>query len=155
MKIRKYQEQDLDAIVKLFYDTVHSVNRKDYTEEQVCAWADGRVDTEMWNRSFEEHTTVVAEQEGEIVGFGDMDEKGYLDRLYVHRDYQGLGVGSAICDTLEKTVKAGGLSVHASITARPFFEKRGYHVLEEQQVERGGVLLTNYKMEKQKDEIIC
>ena len=37
---------------------------------------------------------------------------------------------------------------HASITARPFFEKRGYQVLRAQQVERRGILLTNYIMEK-------
>ena len=31
---------------------------------------------------------------------------------------------------------------------RPFFEKRGYRVVKEQQVERQGILLTNYVMEK-------
>jgi GNAT superfamily N-acetyltransferase len=29
------------------------------------------------------------------VGFADMDADGYLDRLYVHRDYQGRGVAAA------------------------------------------------------------
>ena len=37
---------------------------------------------------------------------------------------------------------------HASITARPFFERRGWHVVKEQQVERRGVLLTNFVMER-------
>lgn len=38
---------------------------------------------------------------------------------------------------------------HASITARPFFEKRGYRVVKEQQVNRQGILLINYVMEKE------
>lgn len=72
---------------------------------------------------------------------------GYLDRLYVHADYQGRGVASAICEELERPVR-GKIVTHASITAKPFFEKRGYRVVREQQVERRGVLLTNYVMEK-------
>ena len=77
-----------------------------------------------------------------------MDSKGYLDRLYVHKDYQRQGVATAICDELERAVKAGKYTTHASITARPFFQKRGYRVVREQQVERCGILLTNFVMEK-------
>ena len=44
----------------------------------------------------------------------------------------------------------GNILVHASITARPFFEKRGYRVIKEQKVERQGVLLTNFVMEKER-----
>ena len=40
------------------------------------------------------------------------------------------------------------VTVHASRTARPFFEQRGYRVLYAQQVERRGVPLENFAMEK-------
>ncbi len=36
---------------------------------------------------------------------------------------------------------------HASVTAKPFFEKRGYRVVKEQFVERKSVFLKNYIME--------
>jgi len=39
--------------------------------------------------------------------------------------------------------------VHASITAKSFFESRGYKVVKEQKIERKSVLLTNYFMEKE------
>ena len=74
----------------------------------------------------------------------------YLDRLYVHKDYQHRGVATAICDALEQNNKATELTTHASITARPFFEKRGYTVVREQQVERRGELLTNFVMRKER-----
>lgn len=31
MELRPYQPQDLDAILELFYETVHAVNRRDYS----------------------------------------------------------------------------------------------------------------------------
>ncbi len=95
-----------------------------------------------------EHYTLVAEKNGMVVGFGDMDRTGYLDRLYVHRDCQGQGIATALCDRLEAGHPAGPVTTHASITAKPFFESRGYRVIKEQQVERKGVILSNFVMQK-------
>lgn len=183
MELRRYRSSDCKGMAELFYDTVHSVNRRDYTPEQLDAWADGNVDLMDWDRSFQEHFTVVAEIHGCLAGFGDMDRDGYLDRLYVSRDHQGQGVAAAICRCLEQWIaeqRCGGgihteaaemapaadvaekltdqavpetgetclVTTHASITARPFFEKRGYRVIKEQQVERRGQRLTNYVMVK-------
>lgn len=147
MRIRAYQSKDCAALAALFYNTVHTVNARDYTQAQLDVWATGHVDPAAWDRSFLAHNTFVAELDGVIAGFGDIDETGYLDRLYVHKDYQRRGVAAALCDAMERTVP-GKIVTHASITARPFFEGRGYTVVRAQQVERQGVLLTNYVMEK-------
>lgn len=149
MIIRKYHSSDLEQIAKLFYDTVHAVNAKDYTQEQLNAWATGQLDLAAWDQSFLEHETYVAEERGLIAGFGDIDRTGYLDRLYVHKDFQNRGIATAICDALEQTVDGEKLHTHASITAKPFFEKRGYRAIRAQRVERQGVFLTNYLMEKE------
>ena len=148
MRLRSSQSSDCPELAELFYNTIHAVNARDYTREQLDAWATGQVDLERWDRELREHHTVVAEEGGILVGFGDMDRSGYLDRLFVHRDFQGQGIATAICDALEGGVSMGRLWVQASITARPFFEGRGYRVVKEQQVERRGVLLTNFVMEK-------
>lgn len=148
MVVRKYQTIDCKYLAGLFYDTVHCVNAKDYKKEQLDVWATGTVDLEAWNKSFLEHYTVVAVEDEAIVGFGDMDSTGYLDRLYVHKMYQGQGIATAICDELEGTVAASKFCTHASITAKPFFIGRGYKVVKEQQVVRGEIALTNYVMEK-------
>ena len=120
MTIREYRPGDCREMAALFYDTVHTVNARYYTPEQLDAWADGRVDLDAWDRSFRAHTTLVAVADGRIVGFGDMAGDGYLDRLYVHKDWQGRGVATALCDRLEAAVP-GPVETHASITARPFF----------------------------------
>jgi len=147
MELREYRPEDCEAITRLFYDTVHTVNRPDYAPAQLDAWADGSPDLDAWNRSLQEHFSLVALEGEELVGFADMAADGYLDRLYVHKDYQGQGIATALCNRLEQTV-AGTIVTHASITARPFFEKRGYRVVKEQQVERRGIRLTNFVMEK-------
>ncbi len=147
MYIREHEPSDCPAMAALFYDTVHRVNCRDYAPEQLDVWATGQVDLDKWNRSFLAHHTLVAMKDGVLVGFGDMDSTGYLDRLYVHADYQGQGIATALCDALEKAVP-GPIITHASITAKPFFQGRGYRVVKAQQVQRQGILLTNYVMEK-------
>lgn len=148
MYLRKYQPTDCPQLARLFFNTVHTVNSKDYTKEQLDAWATGNVDEQQWNQSFMEHFTVVAVEGDTIVGFGDIDSTGYLDRLYVHSMYQRRGIATAICDLLEQ--QASHIVTHASITALPFFKSRGYSVVKHQQVERHGVLLDNFVMEKLK-----
>ena len=148
MIIREYKPTDCEDLVKLFYHTVHTINAKDYSQEQLKVWATDKIDLEVWNRSLSEHFTVVAVENNIIVGFGDIDNSGYLDRLYVHKDYQRRGVATIICDKLEQAVKVNKIITHASITAKPFFEQRGFKVVKEHQVVRNRIALTNYVMEK-------
>ncbi len=149
--LRDYRSGDLDGLEHLFYDTVHTVNAADYSPEQLNAWAPGTVDRARWDRTLREHFTRIAEHAGQIVGFGDLAAEGYLDRLYVHRNFQRCGIATAICDALEAHARLLGVpavTTHVSITARPFFEGRGYHVVKEQQVKRAGVTLINFIMER-------
>lgn len=149
MIIRKYQASDCKELTDLFYNTVHIVNAKDYTKEQLNVWATKQVDLEKWNKSLQEHFSVVALDNETIVGFGDIDKTGYLDRLFVHANYQKKGIATALCNQLEQAVQ-GDITTHAFITAKPFFEKRGYKLVKEQQVERQGIFLTNYVMIKKR-----
>lgn len=131
---------------------MHTVNLKDYTKTQVDVWASGNVDIEAWDKSFKNHYTVISEDKGIITGFGDMSNDGYLDRLYVHKEHQGEGIGSLIVTELERKIKTRYgvhvFTVFSSITAKPFFEKRGYVSLRRNIVSRGGIELINFYMEK-------
>lgn len=149
MIIRKYQASDCKELADLFYNTVHIVNAKDYTKEQLNVRATKQVDLEKWNKSLQEHFSVVALDNETIIGFGDIDKTGYLDRLFVHANYQKKGIATALCNQLEQAVQ-GDITTHASITAKPFFEKRGYKLVKEQQIERQGIFLTNYVMIKKR-----
>lgn len=148
MEIRAYAPDDLDAILQLFYDTVHTTCLGDYTQAQVDAWADGHPDRAAWARSLAGHYTLVALLDGVPAGFGDIDATGYLDRLYVRSDAQGRGVATALCARLEAHAAGKAVRVHASITALPFFLRRGYRLVKPQTVFRKGVALNNFILEK-------
>ncbi|WP_338586604.1 GNAT family N-acetyltransferase [Clostridium baratii] len=151
MNIRMYRSEDCKEIVELFYNTVHSVNAKDYNKAQLDAWAPKDINISKWDKSLLEHYSIVIEDNSIIIGFGDLDINGYFDRLYVHKDYQGAYVATRILNEIEKYAQENEIKVittHSSITAKPFFEKQGYKVVKEQVVERKGQKLKNFIMEK-------
>lgn len=119
--VRDYHPKDCAETACLFFDTVHSVNAVDYSPEQLNAWAPQDRDLEEWNCSFLEHRSLVAVWKDKIVGFcGFWQSREYLDRLYVHREFQHQGVATLLCDHLEGSAAVQKLITHASITARSF-----------------------------------
>ena len=151
MLIKSYEKEFFIDICTLFYETVHSVNAGDYSESQLEAWAPKDNDYSHLKTALEKNWTLVAIEDGVIIGFADIEDTGYLDHLFVHRDYQGKGVATALCNEIEAKGNFNEIETHASITALPFFEKRGYKVVREQIVEIRGEKLENYVMRKRTD----
>lgn len=151
MKTRLYTRNDLDTVLNLFYENVHHVCKDDYSPEQLSAWAPQEPDKYRWEASLDKCHTLVCEKNDHVVGFGSIGETGYIDYLYVDYHYLHQGVASLLLEQLEKYAKAKGilyLNTAASLNACPFFEKNGYVVIKEQSVERHGVRLSRYLMEK-------
>ncbi|MBW4556899.1 MAG: GNAT family N-acetyltransferase [Trichormus sp. ATA11-4-KO1] len=151
MKVRRYEIGDTEAIMKLFSDTIHEVNIRDYTKAQIDAWTSVNMDVEVWMNSLKSKFTYVAQEDGNILGFGELEANGHIDRFYCHKDFQGQGVGTKILEQIELTardLKIQKLFVEASITAKPFFERKKFIVVKKQEVERRGQKLTNFVMEK-------
>lgn len=151
LTIRPYRPSDLDQILLLFFDTVHTVNSRDYTNDQVDCWAPERSDRMRWASFLAENNAYVAAIGDAVVGFADCTAGCYLHMLYAHAEYQGCGIGSGLLSVLEEHARASGcrcIRTDASVTARPFFARRGYECLGEEWVVLSGKAFLRYRMRK-------
>ena len=111
-------------------------------------------DPEMWERRIAEddaRNMFVATKEDRVVGFAELEEDGHVDTLFVHHQYQGCGIASALLDQIEAEARSIGLRrlyTEASITAEPFFRRRGFSMVQPQDVEVRGHAFRNFVMDK-------
>jgi putative acetyltransferase len=151
--IRPYRDTDARATREVFERAVRVTAAAHYTAEQRTAWVPDdplAVVLDDWAARRTAVTTWVAVIDDSVVGFTDLDvETGYLDRLFVDPDAGRRGVGSALIRQVLDEARAVGLrevTVQASRTAQPVFERHGFVVVREQRVERRGVLIENAAM---------
>jgi putative acetyltransferase len=151
MLIRDYNARDAAAITRLFYETIRSVNLRDYSEQQVHAWAPVVPDAKIWHSRLSRRCTLVAEENGQIIAFAELEHDGHLDMFYCRKDVIRCGVGQSLYRAVELQAIGLGLErifTDASITARAFFEHCGFSTVGEQTVTRSGIELSNFRMEK-------
>ncbi|EKA5861786.1 GNAT family N-acetyltransferase [Vibrio alginolyticus] len=151
LSIHCYRTEDAPTLWALFYHTVRIINRRDYTESQVSAWAPSDFDLGVWQHKMDDIQPYVAEIEGQVVGYCDLQGDGLIDHFFCHHEYQGQGVGRDLMSFLFSQAKVQGIKrlySEVSITARPFYEKMGFTVKSRQRVEVRGETLTNFMMEK-------
>jgi putative acetyltransferase len=147
--IRSFKSDDIAVIVQLFKEAVATINIRHYSADQVAIWT--AIDIDRWQTSLEKNITLVAEVDRIIVGFTDMTREGYLDRLYVHKDYQARFVTLRLFKAIEQAARDLGLkkiTTDCSITAKTPAERMGFVVIKEQAVEKRGIMFINYHMEK-------
>lgn len=122
------------------------MNIADYNLEQVKAWAD--IDQEAFgNNLITTHSRVVTNNE-QIIGFGNIDDTGYLDLFYISANYQRQGAGHQLLNDLENGSVCNTITVKSSITAKPFFQKMGYKEVSENLILLRDHEFTNYTLKK-------
>lgn len=86
MRIRPFTAADAEPTLALFRHTVKTVNRRDYSEEEVAAWLlEEDVTPDMWFDSFTGKVAFVAiDDNGALTGFVDCKpQTGLIDRLFL------------------------------------------------------------------------
>lgn len=152
MQIRIAQEGDLPFMQALFADTIQSINQKDYTPEQINVWISTANDSRRWRDKFiRDQYCICALLEEKIVGFASLDYD-FLDVLYVHKDFQRMGVAKSLVHAIQQEALKKEISViftEASITALPFFVRQGFEFIKLNKKELKGIELINYSMKKE------
>lgn len=150
MEIRPYTAADAAPTLAVFLEAVTVTAAADYSPAQVEAWArrDDR-DVDTWHAARVATHTYVAEYDGAVAGFADIDGAGHIGMLYVAPAYGRRGVATALLHRLLRDAAAAGVdevTTEASLTARPFFERHGFLVTARQRVRAGDVELVNFRM---------
>lgn len=150
--IREAQQSDAVELRELYQSTVLTINRRNYSQAEVEDWASCGDDLSKIEGKIETHYFIVAvNQQLKIVGFSSITAQGYLHSMFVHKDFQGEGIATILLNEIERYAIAAGImriTSEVSLTAHPFFEKKGYVVEEEQKRKANQLSLTNFWMAK-------
>jgi len=151
MRLRIALASDLTDLQKIYVETIEEICSLDYSQAQIDVWKSTVENTGRWAAVMNDQLVVVAEKNNKIVGFGTLRDGNYIDFFYIHKNFQRQGIAHNILSQLETHAKKSGnfnITSDVSITALPFFEKKGFVILKEQKNLRKGIELINYKMEK-------
>ena len=151
MKILPYSSDMAGDVTDIFYESVHGIDSAHYTDAQKQAWAPLPRNYESWVMRLMFKQPFVAMVEEKMVGFIELDPDGHIDCMYTLPAFERQGIGSALYEHLlteanNKNIKR--LYVEASHVAKPFFAGKGFIIVEENQVAKGGELITNFTMER-------
>lgn len=152
MTFRQAVISDLEEMQKMYIETIQSVCKNDYNTAQIEAWISGVKNTERWNAVIETQFVLLAIIKNKIAGFGTLKDGNYIDFFYIHKDFQRQGIADKILNELEIEARKHHSKIitsDISITAKPFFEKKGFVVKAEQKNIRLDVELINFKMKKE------
>jgi aminoglycoside 3-N-acetyltransferase len=151
VQIRAFRDADPPALWEVFHAAVHGTASADYTQEQIDAWSPAEIDQERWAERMRAIAPFVAEEEGRVIGYADVQADGYIDHFFVASSAGRRGVGSALMRQIHERAAERGIAAlysNVSITARPFFEHWGFVVEAEQRPIARGVPMTNFLMRK-------
>ena len=151
MYIRRLHDDEYDEIIHLITQTVHSVCKKDYSPKELSAWAPRDFDTIKFREALCGCINLVAIEKNKIVGFISMEQSGYINRLYTHKDFLRRGIATALLAKVEDWARENyvyELSLDSSKTAQSFYLKNGFMESGISVIEHGGVVFRNTVMKK-------
>jgi adenylate kinase family enzyme/GNAT superfamily N-acetyltransferase len=138
-------------MVRIFRDAIRVRGPEQYDLRQVAAWAAAADDPPSFHKRLARGFTVVAEENGNAVGFAQLFPSDVVEMIYCDPGHAHGGIGGHLLVALEHRARSLGqviLDTKASLLARPFFETHGYHALGRETVTRGGVTIPRIPMRK-------
>ncbi|WP_340097665.1 GNAT family N-acetyltransferase [Salinibaculum salinum] len=123
---------DADAILAVKREAISALPGTQYTDEQLAAWAPDDDALSAFESAVEsdQFTVLLAEVRDEIVAYGVLNgPEERIDAVYVRPEYARRGIATSLVRQLEMRARMQGiegLSIIASLNARPFYESLGY-----------------------------
>jgi putative acetyltransferase len=138
--------------MEIYTASIRSLTASYYSQEQIAAWAPVPPDAARWRERLSHLHTIVAESDAVLAGFASYTRDSYLDFLFTHPTFARQGVATSLYQRIEaalRAVSAPRVTTHASLAARPFFDRHGFQLDAEEWVECRGAYLRQFAMHKQ------
>lgn len=155
MELRRYRIEDTEGLQHIYYNTIHNINKRDYTPEELEVWAPSGTYTQDKKQKdiirFTRINPFVVAEDDFPLGFAELEEKGHINCFFVHDEHGGRGIGSMLlkaCETEAKQLGYNRMFAEVSITAKPFFQKKGFKVIKPILCDIKGLKMKYYEMEK-------
>ncbi len=156
IEIRKAALEDIDIIRQLVFQIYPAAYKDILSPEQVTYMLDLFYSVSSLEKQFTQHTFLVALAGDTPVGFASYSSVGAgnykLHKLYVSSELQGKGVGTELIRFIMKNIQgavAFELNVNRFNKARFFYEKLGFVVIREEDIEIGnGYWMNDFVMQR-------
>ena len=154
-RIRPAAHNDAAQIAELFRRAVLHIETSHYSDSEKAAWIQGADNAAFWQKRIGRGCIRLAAQNDRILGFIEyLPEQNHLDCLFTDPDHQRQGVASALLSAvLPQTDADKTVTTDVSAAALPFFKKQGFILQHQNQIQRNGLVLINYRMILQTDSI--
>jgi putative acetyltransferase len=142
--IENYNVKIAAELWQVYFTSIRMVCIKDYSEEQVQAWASESFELDLFKEKMDQINPFVAILNDKIIGYADLQADGLIDHFFVHGNYQGKGAGTALMkNILKEGCNKPKLYSYVSHTAKSFFIKHGFLVEKVRQEEVRGCKIEN------------
>ena len=154
-RIRPATHNDAAQIAELFRRAVLNIEASHYSDSEKAAWIQGADNAAFWQKRIRRGCIRLAAQNDRILGFIEyLPEQNHLDCLFTDPDHQRQGVASALLSAVLPQADADkAVTADVSAAALPFFKKQGFILQHQNQIQRNGSVLINYRMILQTDSI--
>jgi putative acetyltransferase len=136
--LRRAGHLDASTLTAIRRDAILVLAGQAMGDQSARRWAESSAEERVL-RAIEQHVVWVAERDGVVVGWVEVDQDR-IEGLYVRSDLACRGIGSTLLARAEGLIEASGHSqavLKASSNAEEFYLRRGYEPQSERPVDAG------------------
>ena len=151
MNLRQITIKDQLELKKVYFDSIQSLDKKIYSQEQKRAWSSQAWDNPIFDKSITQGKGWLISEKGIIIAFASRYPDNRISLFYCKGNYQRKGYGSKLLYKIENEAKKEGLdslSTEASLISYKLFLKNGWKIIRKEKVTINNIFFERYKMNK-------
>ena len=151
MNLRQITTKDQLELKKVYFDSIQSLNKKIYSQEQKTAWSSQAWNNINFDKTINEGKGWVLSKQGMIIAFATRYPDNRISLFYCRGKYQRNGYGTKLLHKLEDEARKEGLNyllTEASLISYKLFLKNEWEIVRKEKVIINNIFFERYKMMK-------